>query len=284
MIKPMREKPSSPAASVPALAFALVLAFLPACNQKPRAETPQRVNVLFIMMDDMNNSLGCYGNSLIKSPNIDALAASGTRFDRAYTQFALCNPSRTSLLSGLRPDTTGVLRNNEDPRVRIKDGLFMPEYFHQMGYFTARVGKIAHDKRADSVSFDVSEGHEQLGAIDASKQPKCHDQWWCATDNKDEEEPDGKIARRVVDLLEKNRSKPFFIAAGFGLPHSPWYAPKKYFDLYPLDSIQLPEEPQGASVDEERIREGRAAYYACVSFVDAQIGLIVKALDRLNLR
>src|SRR5262249_38700080 len=101
---------------------------------------------------------------------------------------------------------------------------------------------------------------------------------------KDEEEPDGKIARRVVQLLEANKDKPFFIAAGVGLPHSPWYAPEKDFDLFPLGSIQLPAKPTGANEDEQQLRQARAAYYASVSFVDAQIGLLIKALERLHLR
>jgi uncharacterized sulfatase len=270
--------------SPPSLLLSIALLLLPACKGNSPQPATSRPNVLFIMMDDMNTSLGCYGSAMVKSPNIDSLASRGVRFDRAYSQFALCNPSRTSLLSGRRPDTTGVLRNNADPRMKLKDALFMPEYFHQLGYFTARVGKIAHDKQPNSVSFDVSESHEQLGGIDNSQQPACRDRWWCATGNKDEDEPDGRVARRVIDLLEKSREKPFFIAAGFALPHSPWYAPRKYFDLYPPDAIQLPEEPAGAKVDEQEIREARAAYFASVSFIDAQIGLMLKALDRLGLR
>jgi uncharacterized sulfatase len=245
-----------------------------------KGRSQQRPNVLLIMMDDLNTDLGCYGNPLVKTPNIDRIAERGIRFDRAYCQFPLCNPSRTSLLTGLRPETTGVLGNYTDPRRKLGDRLFMPEYFRRQGYFTARVGKITHNLFAQSVSWDVSEGSEDVGGIDNSKLPQCRDRTFCKTDNRDEDEIEGRIARRVAQLLDENRDKTFFIAAGFSLPHSPWYAPRKYFDLYPVESIPLPEGAGGHS--NRRIRQWKAAYYACVSFVDAQIKIILDKLDSLG--
>ncbi|MEW6209001.1 MAG: sulfatase [Acidobacteriota bacterium] len=244
-----------------------------------KSRSQQKPNVLLIMMDDLNTDLGCYGSPVVKTPNIDRLAARGIRFDRAYCQFPLCNPSRTSLLTGLRPETTGVMGNFTDPRRHLGNRLFMPEYFRQQGYFTARVGKITHNLFAQSVSWDVSEGAEDVGGIDNSKQ--CKGRTFCKTENRDEDEIEGRVARRVAELLDENRNKAFFIAAGFGLPHSPWYAPRKYFDLYPVESIPVPEGAGGHN--NKRIRQWRAAYYACVSFVDAQIKIILDQVDRLGL-
>src|SRR5213593_2645433 len=135
------------------LALVLTLAASPVYGDRP----PPKPNVLFIAVDDLNNSLGCYGHPLVKSPNIDRLARRGVRFDRSYCQYPLCNPSRTSLLSGRRPDTTQIFNNNTPPRTYLKDVVFLPEHFRNNGYFTARVGKIAHGRYEDAVAWDISE-------------------------------------------------------------------------------------------------------------------------------
>jgi uncharacterized sulfatase len=263
------------------LVFALVAAAGCGQSKSPARRESSKPNVLLIVLDDMNMNLGVYGHTMVKSPNIDRLASRGMRFDRAYCQFSLCNPSRASFMSGRRPESTGVLRNADPPRVKLKEEDFLPEHFSRNGYFTAGVGKVMHDRVENEVKWDVFEGPAQIGDVPIARH--CGGHWWCATDNKDEEERDGRIARRVIKLIEQNKDKPFFIAAGFGLPHSPWYAPRKYFDLYPLETIPLPEADTDSQTSEEDKRRSRASYYACVSFVDAQVGLIMDELENLSL-
>jgi uncharacterized sulfatase len=297
------------------LAFVVVFA-----NVRLQAQSPlRRLNVLLIAVDDLNNNLGCYGHPVVKSPNIDRLAQRGVRFDRAYCQYPLCNPSRTSFLSGRRPDTTGIAQNTTPPRMTLKDVAFLPEYFKQHGYFTAGIGKIAHGRFADAVKWDVREDPARGGGRDEDEKPNKvqrprrqrrgglpvaqgarQGQLWHPTNNKDEEEPDGIVARRVAALMEQNKDKPFFIAAGFHKPHLQWIAPKKYFDMYPPDKIQLPQEPADdrqdipsvalnrnanfrGITDEKSQRQAIAAYYACTTFMDAQVGVLLDALDRLKL-
>ena len=249
-------------------------------------------NVLLIVVDDLNTRLGCYGQKDVKSPNIDQLAQMGVRFERAYSHYPICNPSRTSLLSGRRPTTTRVFDNETSPRKYLANVAFLPEYFQQHGYFTARVGKIAHGAYEDQVKWDV--------ALNPTRPPRTigGEQRWLATDNKDEDESDGSTAPRIVQLFEKHKDRPFFIAAGFDKPHLPLIAPKRYFDMYPLESIQLPDEPGdvrknvpwvafsstgGPWKNASEHRQVIAAYYACISFIDAQIGIIMDGLKRNGL-
>ena len=269
------------------------------------AQPGRNVNVLFIAVDDLNNRLGCYGDPVVKSPNIDRLAARGVRFDQAYCQYPLCNPSRTSLLSGRRPDTTRILDNRTPPRTHLGDIVFLPEYFRQHGYFTARVGKIAHGLFEDSVAWDVSEFARRPAAERARAraarpvQEAPNKLTWTPTNNGDEDEPDGRTARRIARLIEENRDKPFFLGAGFHKPHLPWVAPKKYFDLYPPETIKLPETPANdrddippvaltrTASDEYMTELDRktaiAAYHAATTFMDAQVGVLLGTLDRLKL-
>lgn len=271
-----------------ALDLAMLLALAgPAALQA--LDPPRKLNVLFIGVDDLNTNLGCYGHPVVKSPNIDRLAARGVRFERAYCQYPLCNPSRTSLLSGRRPDTTHVYLDGVPARTHLDGVDMLPEYFRRLGYFTGHVGKIGGAARWD---VSVKAGH-----VDKEGGPLKLE--WRATKNKDEDEPDGHTARQVVRLLEQHKGKPFFIAAGFGKPHLPFVAPQKYFDLYPPAQIVLPKEPadvrknvppiafdrhKGDTVlTEQQKKEATAAYYACISFMDAQLGVLLDALDRLDL-
>src|SRR5438445_770 len=152
---------------------ATALFLLALCALAYPADT--KLNVLLIVSDDLNCSLGCYGDKVTQSPNIDRLAARGVRFDRAYCNYPVCNASRTSFLSGRRPETTKVLGNGTEPRIALgPDFKFMPEYFHDHGYFTASIGKISHPTFASTVKWDVqsdaARGQEEGAEAPAGKQ------------------------------------------------------------------------------------------------------------------
>ncbi|HYT93875.1 MAG TPA: sulfatase-like hydrolase/transferase, partial [Gemmataceae bacterium] len=267
------------------------------------AQAPRKLNVLLIVADDLNNHLGCYGSKVVLSPNIDRIAARGVRFDRAYCNYPVCNASRTSFLSGRYPEVTKVLNNVTEPRIALgKDFIFLPELYRGNGYFTARVGKIAHTPFEDALKWDVSETARQAKDKGAGKMAKAGKDGvpfaWQATDSADEQEPDGRTARRIVQLIEQNKDRPFFIAAGFHRPHVPHTAPKKYFELYPPERMSLPKEPAGHEKQIPAIARGAkyfpdltdlqkrqiiSHYHAVTSFMDAQVGVLLEALDRLKL-
>ena len=274
----------------------------------------KKPNVLFIAVDDLNTQVGCYGNSAVKTPNIDRLAKIGVRFDRAYCNYPVCNPSRTSMLSGLYPEHTQVFGNNTSPRSKLTNAVFMPELFKQNGYVTAGIGKIFHGSFMNTIDWDIwenpkdaeddesdSEGKPKRG-VKKTKADKGEANNlpfpWRATDNKDEQEPDGQIARKAVQILEQNKDRPFFLGVGFHKPHTGHVAPKKYFDMYPPEKIVLPKEPPVESqnipaiarspkfypdlTDAQR-REIISHYYAATTFMDAQLGKVLDAMDRLKL-
>ncbi len=282
------------------------------------AAEPKR-NVLFIAVDDMNNDLGCYGNTQVRAPNIDRLAKMGVRFDRAYCQFPLCSPSRSSLLTGLRPSTTRVFNLKYHFRTGLPNVVTLPQMFMNNGYYTARVGKIYHYGNPDDIG---TSGLDDPPSWNHFVNPAGRDKTVLENDiinytpkrglgsamcflsdkmGKDEEHTDGKVAIEGVKLIEANKDKPFFLAIGFYKPHTPYVAPKKYFDLYPMEQIQLPKEPAGYLKDvprpalastaplpyfgitNDQARECKQAYYAAISFVDAQIGKLLDAMDRLKL-
>ena len=306
----------------PTLSTVWVLLLSAGCAAvRPPASSPARshgqsTNVLLIMADDLNNDLGTYGHPIVRTPNLDRLAARGVRFDRAYTQFPLCSPSRVSLLTGLRPDTTGVHDLQTDFRTVIPDVVTLPQLFRRSGYFVARVGKIYHygnpgqigtsglddpasweqvvnprgiDKDEEKVLTNLTPAR-QLGSALA----------YYASPAADEEHTDGKVAQETIALLERHasqRDRPFFIGAGFYRPHCPFIAPKNYFDMYPLERISAPvmtkdlrapppaffTTPPHWGLSEREQRESIRAYYASISFLDANVGRVLDALDRLGL-
>lgn len=273
----------------------------------PLAQKPaKRPNVLFVAADDLNERLGCYGFP-VKSPNVDALAGRGVRFERAYCNYPLCNPSRASLLTGKRPPSTRIWENNTWFRRRLPDVVTLPQYFRQNGYVTAMSGKIFHDGLNDDRAWDfggtpVAEGGVRRPAGDVKERQARSDRW-VAVPGDGQDQGDYKVASSAIELLARFKSRqPFFLAMGFHKPHAPFIAPKKYFDLYGPASITLPAdfapEPTGNSpsirsnwdlfsvrkANAELAREAIAAYYACISFIDAQLGRVLEALDRSGQR
>jgi len=283
----------------------------------------EKMNVLLIVSDDLtNNTLGCYGSKVSKSPNIDKLAAKGVKFDRAYCQFPLCNPSRASLLTGLRPDTTKVLENVTQFRKNVPNAQSVGQTFQKGGYVVSRVGKLYHYGVPGQIGTD---GLDDKPSWQKTINPRGHDKddedkdliftlrpdakgsnrfggslSWHASEGTDQDQTDGKIADEVIKLMEANADKPFFLGCGFFRPHTPYVAPKKYFDMYPPDKLELPMVPAGhraagpapafgsalaeqdKTTDEIR-RKALQAYYASTTFMDAQVGRVLDALERLKL-
>ena len=282
-----------------------------------RGEESGRLNVLFIAIDDLNTRLGCYGFEHIVSPHIDALSKRGVRFDWAYCQYPSCGPSRASVLTGLRPDTTGIVSNRIVFREHLPDALTLPQWFRQNGFHAARVGKIFHQDNPTDIG---TSGPDDPESWDEVVNPRGRDKdeehlltnytpdlplpdrmCYLKADGDDVEQTDGKVVDETIRLLEKHREGPFFIAAGLYRPHIPYIAPKRYFDCYSLDKTVLPQiapdyrnrVPAAAlastplwpnfGVSPEHARECVLAYDACVSFVDAQIGRLMAAVDAMGL-
>ena len=302
------------------------LLLLALTGARPGAQPQQgaRLNVLFLIADDLNNDLGTYG-APVRSPNIDKLAARGVRFDRAYTQYPLCSPSRSSLLTGRRPNATGVLTNpGKNPmsphfREKLPDAVTMPQLFRTNGWLAARVGKLYHygvplnigtAGLDDYPSWDITvnprgrdrESHDRIFSLRPGQFGATLS--WLADDGPDADQTDGIGAAEAVRLLErfKRNKESFFLAVGFYRPHTPYVAPKRYFEMYPRDRIALPTlsaadksrtpaaayrtaagfKEQDAMTDEQR-REAIQAYWASTTFMDAQVGHVLDALDRLGL-
>lgn len=281
------------------------------------AAAPPRLNVLFIAVDDLGPALGCYGNAVVQTPNIDRLARTGVRFARAYNQIPLCNPSRASVLTGLRPDLTQVFDLTRHFREAQPHVTTLPQLFRQAGCWAGRVGKLYHydvpagigtDGLDDPASWDQVVNPKGRDVADQAliinptpSRPVSAALSWLAADGPDEEQTDGLIATAAIRLLEQRGAQPFFLGVGFFRPHTPFVAPKKYFDLYPLEKLQLPSFPADDredipaiafahnnptphyGLDELTCRRALQAYYAAVSFVDAQIGRVLDALERLKL-
>jgi iduronate 2-sulfatase len=283
------------------------------------AAAPQRMNVLFLMADDLNNSLGCYGDPRVKTPNLDRLAARGVRFDRAYCQYPLCGPSRNVLLTGLYSNSNGILVNGQIFRETIPDHHSLPQAFRLAGYFAGRVGKLYHFGVPGSIGTD---GHDDPASWELQLNPAGCDRLeeqprifslipgqfgatlsWYASPKRDAEHTDGMNAADAEWVLERcarRNDRPFFLGVGFFRPHTPYVSPRAYFDRYsardmPIvrgikeDQMDLPPAAlAGAKKEQEKLtdelrQETVQAYYASISFMDAQVGRVLDALDRLGL-
>ncbi len=296
--------------------FFLLLCVSVAPLQAMEPAVGKKLNVLFIAADDLRNHLGCYGNEQVKSPNFDRLAKRSVLFNRAYCQQAVCNPSRASLLTGRRPDTLRIWDLPTHFRENMPDVVTLPQYFMRNGYFTQNIGKIFHNFRqkieGDPASWSVPAvmhfaNHNSDKPIvegklppNLAQDPKCEQR-----DVPDEAYFDGRVAKLAMEALRelKTKEQPFFLAVGFWKPHSPFNAPKRYWDLYSRKSIGLPKNPDwptlapriawhdsreilgqpARALSVEAMREIRHGYLANISYFDAQLGKVLDELDRLGL-
>ena len=274
----------------------------------PRAHGVQRPhNVLLVILDDLNTRVGAWG-APVRTPSIDRLAARGVRFDRAYVAVAMCSPSRASILTGWRPEHTRVWNNQDPPRPA--GSVPLEEHFAAHGVVTAAIGKISHVP--EQFRWDVREEHPLVEEESEAGDLGGVGELFIAAPGRDRDQADGQRALRAVSLLQRYRSRPFFLALGLVRPHRRWIAPARYFGLYPPESIGLPafppddladvpaiaiktkpqplpglpllgREPPGLVTDPALLRQAIAAYQACTTFADAQLGLVLDALDRLDL-
>ncbi|HZH73232.1 MAG TPA: sulfatase [Mariniphaga sp.] len=287
------------------------------CSTDKAVEETVPPNVLMIAVDDLNTWLGCLeGHPNAKTPNIDRLAARGVLFSNAHCQAPLCGPSRASVMTGIRPSTSGIYMMIDDDKIRddnpvTRDVLFLPEYFKQNGYHTMGIGKLFHTHAPEGV-FDESGGRvpgfgptpsERFvwnGRINKEGYGNTSTDWG-AFPEADSLMPDYLSAQWAIDKLETDYEQPFFLGVGFLRPHVPWYVPQKWFDLHPLETIETPpyfkddlndlpaivkeiDDMPMMPTTEWAIESGEwpkivQAYLACISFVDHYIGEVLDALE-----
>ena len=259
------------------------------------ATAGEKYNVLFITVDDLRPLLGCYGHPEMHTPNIDRLAQRGTLFNRAYCQFPVCNPSRASILTGLRPETNGVQANRIDFRETVPDAVTLPQHFKTHGYHTRSVGKVAHGDPAwrDNLSWSAPIWRAKLPPYKGIPS-------WQALDVADDKLRDGQIAKHAVEVLEEIQDLQFLLAVGFRKPHMPFNAPTKYYDLYdtqifkdvpsvaPNSTNEIRQyysdiPPGNEPFSEEKTLELIRGYAASTSYMDAQVGRVFEQLDALGL-
>lgn len=308
-------------AKISSILLLCLVVFATSCkesNKEEIAEVQKPKNILFIAIDDLKPLMGTYDHPIIKTPHIDKLASQGYVLKNNHCQQAVCGPSRASVLTGKRPDYTQIWDLKTLIRDIHPDIVTMPQYFKSQGYQTVAVGKIFDfrtvDKGNDSLSwsnkYDNFKHNSEIGKeYITSKERVSYE----VVDVPDSLTADGEVVRRTIKHLREfaKEDKPFFMATGFYKPHLPFVAPKKYFDMYDINSIELPayrQDPEGAPayatqpswelrggyadipkgydipIPEDKQKKLIQGYYACVSFVDQQVGNVVDELERLGLR
>ncbi|MBT6153222.1 MAG: sulfatase [Planctomycetaceae bacterium] len=261
-------------------------------------------NVLFIAVDDLNDWIGCLGGHPdCKSPNIDALARRGMLFTHSYCAVPACNPSRAALMTGIRPWTSGVYQNSQPWRPAMPKAVTLPQHFMANGYQAVGSGKIYHGRYPDPPSWHnyLSKGADPKPsqAVLADPRSRAGGVIWGVLDVDDSKMDDHKMVDYAVEYLKQKHEKPFFLACGLFRPHMPWQVPRKYYDMYPPEKITLPDVPANdlddvptAGVKMARPKGDHAtmlrtgnwrhavqAYLASISFADAEVGRLMKALD-----
>jgi iduronate 2-sulfatase len=281
----------------------------------PALVAAPRPNVLMIFVDDLRPSLGCYGDALVKSPNIDQFARTARQFNRAYCNQAVCGPSRASILTGRLPDHTGVWHNRNLFRATLPNLVTLPQLFKNNGWHTQAMGKVfsGDERELDPASWsepEVLRRPDWKNYLERNNDPgRGKGLPFEKADVPDDAYPDGKLANSAAETLArlKQQGQPFFLAVGFFKPHLPFNAPKKYWDLYDPSTFALsgksertsgapdlayPDHlelagyrgiPEDERVSPEMARDLRHGYYACVSYTDAQVGKVLDTLERLGL-
>lgn len=267
----------------------------------PATEDSTRPNVLFLAVDDLNDWIGALaGHPQSVTPHIDSLAAKGVNFRRAYCQAPMCNPSRASLLTGLRPSTSGAYQNGDIWRDAMPDAVTLPQYFMRNGYSVLGGGKIFHGQQNDAESWQAYfnfPGFLHPPETPVNKIPKAGHFDWSGLDVPDEETAGTQLANWAGDFVGQSHEKPFFLACGFYRPHLPWYAPRSYFDKFSEESIELPPfladdlddvpksairnlRDHGNVTSTGQWKRAVAAYLACINYSDANVGRVLSALDK----
>jgi len=277
----------------------------------------EQPNVLIFLVDDLRNDLGCYGNTIVKSPNIDKLAKNGVVFNKAYCQQAICAPSRMSILTGMRPENIGIYDIFSPMRKTRKDLISMPQFFKSYGYKTASIGKVYHHSRDDKEVWDVFHekekntyvSKENIDFIENSKSSgkTAKGPAFEKVETSDDAYKDGRAAKHAIETLQKLKNNKFLMIVGLSKPHLPFNAPKKYWNLYDKNDFKVPSRvkpknmyrlalskwgelknyaniPNNGDLNDELTKELINGYYACISYVDTQIGKIVNTLEELNLK
>ena len=280
-------------------------AFTTGLLPKLQADAEGQYNVLFIIGDDLRPLLGCYGHPEIHTPNIDRIADQGTLFNRAYCQYPLCSPSRISMMTGLRTETTQILNNRTDLRQTVPNAITLPQHFKTHGYHTQSLGRVFTLPRLqdDADSWSVPSWRPLWIPYSIPDTPS-----WQILDIADDELEDGKIANRAIEVLQQIKDQRFFLTLGFFQPHLPHKIPRKYFELYDDQTFNLPisstppKDVPGRAINNwnairayqdlpsgtEPLSDAKTldlikAYAASTSYMDAQIGRVLLQLDSLGL-